>query len=159
VAGARSALSVSATGSDTTYSFRANNLSDLANIVAARSNLGLVIGTDIPAVNGSGASGTWSINVSGNAATATSATTASSATNVSGTVAIGNGGTGATNAISARSNLGLAAVAASGSASDLSSGTVANARLPNIASMPGVTIQSDPGGTPSGSAGQMFFYY
>jgi len=42
VAGARSSLSVSATGSDTTYSFRANNLSDLANAATARTNLGLM---------------------------------------------------------------------------------------------------------------------
>ena len=35
---------------------------------AARTNLGLAIGTDVPAPTGTGASGTWSINVSGNAA-------------------------------------------------------------------------------------------
>jgi len=34
---------------------------------AARTNLGLAIGTDIPAPNGTGATGTWAINVSGNA--------------------------------------------------------------------------------------------
>lgn len=39
----------------------------------ARSNLGLAIGTNVPSPTGSGASGTWAINVSGNAATATSA--------------------------------------------------------------------------------------
>jgi hypothetical protein len=44
-------------------------------------------------------------------------------------------------------------------ASNLASGTVANARLPNIGSMPGVTIAADPGGTPSGSPGQVFWYY
>lgn len=33
----------------------------------ARSNLGLVIGTDIPSVTGLGASGTWAINVTGSA--------------------------------------------------------------------------------------------
>lgn len=37
----------------------------------ARTNLGLAIGTDIPSTTGGGASGTWSISVSGNAATAT----------------------------------------------------------------------------------------
>ena len=37
----------------------------------ARTNLGLVIGTDIPSPTGTGASGTWSISVTGNAATAT----------------------------------------------------------------------------------------
>lgn len=39
------------------------------------------------------------------------------------------------------------------------SGTVPNAHLPNIGSMPGVTIAADPGTAPSGSAGQIFFYY
>ena len=41
VAGARTALGVTATGADTTYSYRANNLSDLASATTARSNLGL----------------------------------------------------------------------------------------------------------------------
>lgn len=65
-----------------------------------------------PTLTGSGASGTWNISVSGNAATATSATTAATATSattagsVSGLVAIGNGGTGATTAASALTNLG-----------------------------------------------------
>ncbi len=39
------------------------------------------------------------------------------------------------------------------------SGTVPNAHLPNIGSMPGVTITADPGTTPSGSPGQIFLYY
>ena len=43
-----------------------------ATASAARTNLGLAIGTDVPSPTGTGASGTWSINVSGNAATATS---------------------------------------------------------------------------------------
>lgn len=48
---------------------------------AARTNLGLVIGTDIPSPTGTGASGTWDINITGNAATATSATSATTAGN------------------------------------------------------------------------------
>jgi hypothetical protein len=48
----------------------------------ARTNLGLVIGTDVPAPTGTGASGTWAIAISGNAATATSATSATNATNL-----------------------------------------------------------------------------
>jgi len=36
-----------------------------------RTSLGLVIGTDIPSVSGSGATGTWGISISGNAATVT----------------------------------------------------------------------------------------
>lgn len=52
----------------------------------ARTNLGLAIGTDIPSTTGTGASGTWGISISGNAATATNAT---NATNVlaGGTIA------------------------------------------------------------------------
>jgi hypothetical protein len=38
---------------------------------AARTNLGLAIGTDIPSLTGTGASGTWGISVTGNAGTAT----------------------------------------------------------------------------------------
>lgn len=43
-AGARSNLGVTATGADTTYAFRANNLSDLASTATARTNLGLQSG-------------------------------------------------------------------------------------------------------------------
>jgi len=39
--------------------------------LAARTNLGLAIGTDIPSLTGTGASGTWSISISGNAGTVT----------------------------------------------------------------------------------------
>jgi hypothetical protein len=38
-------------------------------------------------------------------------------------------------------------------------GIVPNTHLPNVGSMPGVTIAADPGTTPSGSPGQMFLYY
>jgi hypothetical protein len=54
----------------------------------ARTNLGLTIGTNVPSPTGTGASGTWDIAISGNAATATtatSATTATNATNLTGT--------------------------------------------------------------------------
>jgi hypothetical protein len=66
----------------------------------ARTNLG------VPSLTGTGASGTWNINVTG------------SASNVSGVVAIANGGTGATTAADARTNLGAAA---SGANSDITS--------------------------------------
>ena len=60
---------------------------------AARTNLGLVIGTNVPSPTGTGASGTWGINITGNAATATTATTATTAAN--GGVTSVNGSTGA----------------------------------------------------------------
>lgn len=41
VAGARTSLGVTATGADTTYAYRANNLSDLASASTARTNLGV----------------------------------------------------------------------------------------------------------------------
>lgn len=44
-------------------------------------------------------------------------------------------------------------------ASNLTNGTVPNAQLPNIGNMPAVVIQADPGGTPTGPAGTMWFYY
>jgi hypothetical protein len=39
------------------------------------------------------------------------------------------------------------------------SGTVPNSHLPNVGLMPGVVIQADPGGTPSGAPGTMYLYY
>ena len=60
----------------------------------ARTNLGLAIGTDIPALNGTGATGTWNIDVLGSAGTITS------------TLPVNKGGTGATTAGGALTNLG-----------------------------------------------------
>jgi len=51
---------------------------------AARTNLGLVIGTDVPSPTGTGASGTWAIDISGNATTATTASAANNITNSGG---------------------------------------------------------------------------
>lgn len=101
----------------------------------ARTNL------DVPSRSGSGASGTWSIDVTGNAGTVTNGvyTTGSysnpswitalagskvtgnisgNAANVTGTVAVANGGTGATTASGARTNL---SAAVSGANSDITS--------------------------------------
>jgi hypothetical protein len=72
----------------------ANGGTGAATASGARLNL------DTPSTGGSGASGTWGINITGSAASATTAT------NVTGTVAVANGGTGATTAGVALSNLG-----------------------------------------------------
>ncbi len=58
--------------------------------------------------------GTAGINITGNAATATTAATATLAGNVTGTVAVANGGTGAITAANARTNLGAATSGANG---------------------------------------------
>jgi hypothetical protein len=61
----------------------------------------------------------------------------------------------ATQASAAQSN--AETFAANGS--NISSGTVAAARLPKIGTLTGVTIQADPGITPSGTYGNIYFYY
>lgn len=61
--------------------------------------------------------------------TGLSANVTGTAANVTGVVAIVNGGTGGTTAAAAKTNLGLVAIATSGSASDLTTGTVPTARL------------------------------
>ncbi len=75
------------------------------DISAARINL------DVPANDGTGAFGTWPINVSGNSATASSAAALSGSINVgtqaTGVLNITNGGTGASTAANAANALGV----------------------------------------------------
>jgi hypothetical protein len=58
------------TGAGTGDLLAVNNLSELTDVAAARTNL------DVPSRTGGGASGTWDVDISGNAATATNATNA-----------------------------------------------------------------------------------
>lgn len=69
------------TGIGTGDMLAANNLSDLTNISAARTNLGVASAT------GTGASGNWEISITGIAATATNATNATTAASCSGNAA------------------------------------------------------------------------
>lgn len=115
-AGARTNLGVTATGADTTYAFRANNLSDLASASAARTNLGL------------GTMATQNAN--------SVAITGGSVTGITD-LAIADGGTGASDAAGARANLGVPSVGGSGASGiwniDIT-GIAANATIAAIAS-------------------------
>ncbi len=66
---------------------------------------------DVPQNNGTGATGTWNISISGNAATATAASTYAGAVNVgtqsTGVLNIANGGTGQSTAAAAANAIGV----------------------------------------------------
>jgi hypothetical protein len=73
-----------------------------------------------PATDGTGATGTWDIDITGSASHASTADSATIAGNVSGIVAVANGGTGADNATDARANLSAAKSGANGDITSLS---------------------------------------
>lgn len=97
----------------------------------ARTNLGLVIGTDIPSPTGTGATGTWNIDVSGSASTITS------------TLPIAQGGTGATTAPVALTNLG-AYPASNPNGYTANLGTVTNVSASGTANISVVTGTTTP---------------
>lgn len=77
---------------DVSYDVLGDGTSVPSSKAVVRTNL------NVPQRNGTDATGTWPIAISGNAATASALT---------GTLAVANGGTGATTAANARTNLGL----------------------------------------------------
>lgn len=109
----------------------------------ARTNLGLVIGTDVLAPNGSAANLTSFPTLNQN--------TTGTASNVTGTIAVANGGTGATTASGARTNLGLVigtdVLAPNGSAASLTSFPTLNQNTTGTASNVTGTVAIANGGT------------
>ena len=121
----------------------ANGGTNADNITDARTNLGLVIGTDVLAPNGSASALTSFPTLNQN--------TTGTASNVTGTVAVINGGTGAINAADARTNLGLVigtnVLAPTGSAASLTSFPTLNQNTTGTAANVTETVAVINGGT------------
>jgi hypothetical protein len=111
---------------------------------AARTNLA------VPSVSGSGATGTWGISISGNAATATSASTATTATTASTAnyaTTAGNGGVTSVNGAT-----GAVSVTSATTANVLSATAAATAGVVGTYGVVVTTSNYSPGVTVAGSA-------
>lgn len=108
-------------------------LSTPITITGSCSGTGTASGIPVTCSGGGGGSGTvTSVGISGGTTGLSfsgSPITTSGTFTLGGILGLANGGTGGADAASARTNLGLAAIAATGSASDLASGIVPAARL------------------------------
>lgn len=132
---ARTNLGVSATGADTNYAFRSNNLSDLQSLGAARNNLGLT---------------TAAITAMDQAAAGSTIVQRTSSGNINASYLNQTSGQ--------NENPTLGQIFVESSAAD---GFLRKAGLNFVARSANLTmtIQPDPGTTPTLSAGQIAFYY
>jgi len=133
----------------------------------ARTNLGLVIGTDVPSPTGTGASGNWSIN----AATATNVAytgltgpvtiwnqnTTGTAAGLSATLVVGSGGTGATSITSGALVKGNGSSAFSAASAADIVGQIGSTAVTNSTNSTRITNSGGWSVTPSGT--KLYFNY
>jgi len=142
-AGARTSLGVTATGADTTYAFRANNLSDLANVATARSNLG---------VTATGADTTYAFRAN-NLSDLANAATARSNLGVTAT------GGDATYAFRANNLSDLGSAATARNNLGLTGGTSVDIVSRNISAKAGTTKTLSTSAASGGSDGDIWYRY